>query len=71
MQKEPPNNVVTDLKLSDVLYLATKATKMDVTGEVRSVPGSVTLSEDNYAEFYIDEEGCFELFLSIYYEEVK
>ena len=65
------DNVVTDLKLSDILYLATKATKMKVTSEIKSVPGSVTLSEDNYAEFYIDQEGCFELLLSIYYEEVS
>ena len=65
------DNVVTDLKLSDVLYLATKATKMKVTSEIKTVPGTVKLSEDNYAEFYIDQEGCFELLLSIYYEELS
>ena len=66
------DNVVTDLKLSDVLYLATKATKMKITDEIRTVPGSVTLSEDGkYAEYYIDEEGCFELLLSIYYEQIS
>ncbi len=64
------DNVVTDLKLSDILYLATKATKMDFNSEIRSVPGTVTLSEDNFAEFRIDEEGCFELLLDIYYEQV-
>ncbi len=65
------DNVVTDLKLSDILYLATKATKMKVVDEIKSVPGSVTLSEDNFAEFYVDEEGCFELLLSIYYEQIS
>ena len=66
------DNVVTDLKLSDVLYLATKATKMKITDEIRSVPGDVTVNEDtHYAEYYIDEEGCFELLLSIYYEEIS
>ena len=64
------DNVVTDIKLSDIIYLATKATKMHITEEIRSVPGEVELSEDNYAEYYIDDEGCFELLLSIYYEQV-
>ena len=65
------DNVVTDLKLSDILYLATKATKMDVTSEIRTVPGEVELSEDNYAEFYVDQEGCFEMLLGIYYEQIS
>lgn len=64
-------DVVSDLDLSDVIYLAARARKMEVNGDVMSVPGSVTLSEDNYAEFHIDEEGCFELLLRIYYEEMS
>ena len=65
------DNVISDLKLSDILYLATKATKMKVDSEIKSVPGEVELSEDNFAEFYVDQEGCFELLLSIYYEPVS
>ena len=63
------DDVVTDLDFNDILYLAATATKMQVTGDVVNVPGTVILGENDLAEFYIDEAGFFELLLSIYYEE--
>ncbi len=64
-------NVVSDLKLSDVIYLASKATDMSVSGDIKSVPGDATLNDENFVEYYIDEEGCFELLLKLYYEELS
>lgn len=64
-------DVVTDLDLSDILYLSATAAKMKVTGDVMGIPGSVRLNEDSFAEFYIDEQGFLELLLSVYYEPVE
>lgn len=61
----------TNLNASKVCYLAEE---MITTGsfsmEMTSVPGEVTMGE-NYAEFHINEDEFYELFLSIYYEKVE
>ena len=39
--------------------------------EIQSVPGQIELSEDNFAQYYIDESGLLNLLLSIYYIEYE
>ena len=53
-----------------------RETSYQETSEYNSYRGNIyshpVMSEDGkYAEYYIDEEGCFELLLSIYYEELS
>lgn len=61
----------TNLNASKVCYLAEEMiTTGNFTTEMSSVPGEVVMG-DNFAEFYIDEEEFYELFLSVYYEKVE
>lgn len=64
------NDVVTDLSVGDILYLASRAVRMDISGDIINVPGDVTLSEDNYVEYIIDRDALTDIIMSIYYEEV-
>lgn len=61
------DEVVTDLTAGEIVYLAAAAAGMTVSTEIRSVPGQVRLSEDNFAQYYIDEEGLLDLLLDVYY----
>lgn len=64
------NDIVTDLSVGDILYLASKAVGMDISGEVINVPGKVTMSEDNYVEYIVDKDALTDIIMDIYYEEV-
>ena len=44
---------------------------MDISGDIQSVPGEVTLSSDNYVEYIIDKNALTDIIMSIYYEEVN
>lgn len=61
------DEVVTDLTAGEIVYLAAVAAGMTVDTEIRSLPGQVRLSEDNFAQYYIDEAGLLDLLLDIYY----
>lgn len=61
------DEVVTDLTAGEIVYLATAATRMTVDSEIRSIPGQVRLSEDSFAQYYINEKGLLDLLLDIYY----
>lgn len=65
------DEVVTDLTTGEILYLATAAAGMTISSEIQSVPGQIELSEDNFAQYYIDESGLLNLLLSIYYIECE
>lgn len=65
------DEVVTDLTTGEILYLATAAAGMTISPEIQSVPGWIELSEDNFAQYYIDESGLLDLLLSIYYIECE
>lgn len=65
------DDVITDLSVGDILYLASKAVNMDISGDIQSVPGEVTLSSDNYVEYIIDKNALTDIIMSIYYEEVN
>lgn len=65
------NEVVTDLTTGEMLYLATAAANMTIAPEIRTVPGEVRMSADNYVQYDIDEAGLLELLLSVYYIECE
>lgn len=65
------DDVITDLSVGDILYLASKAANMDISGEIQNIPGEVTLSSDNYVEYIIDKNALTDIIMSIYYEEVN
>jgi LCP family protein required for cell wall assembly len=57
----------TNLNASKISYLAFNAVSNGgMSYEMLSVPGEVKMGE-SYAEFYPDETGLFEMFLSVYY----
>lgn len=60
-------DVVTDLTAGEIVYLATAAARMTVDSEIRSLPGQVRLSEDGFAQYYLDEKGLLDLLLDVYY----
>lgn len=65
------SEVVTDLTTGEMLYLATAAANMTIAPEIRTVPGEVRMSADNYVQYDIDEAGLLELLLSVYYIECE
>lgn len=59
--------ICTDVTASKTAYLAVNALRGNIGDlEIQTVPGKVKQGE-KYAEFYVDEDKFFELFLSVYY----
>lgn len=61
----------TDLNPSKICYLAESVVTSDgMSVEMKTVPGTAKMGE-TYAEYYVNETEFYELFLSVYYKEVK
>lgn len=61
----------TNLNASKVAYLAKEVVLGGgMTTTMMTVPGDMTLV-DHYAQYHIDEDAFYEMFLSIYYEKVE
>lgn len=61
----------TNLNASKVCYLAEEmVTGSGVSTQILSVPGEVKMGE-KYAEFYVNEDEFYELFLSVFYNKVS
>lgn len=61
--------MVTDIDSQEVVYLASLAVQQGFSeGNMYSVPGQV-VKGDVYAEFIPDEEGLYELILSVFYNK--
>ena len=58
-------------RIRDFVQMTAKAVNMDISGDIQSVPGEVTLSSDNYVEYIIDKNALTDIIMSIYYEEVN
>jgi anionic cell wall polymer biosynthesis LytR-Cps2A-Psr (LCP) family protein len=59
--------ICTDIDANKVAYLSYSAVRGNYKGfEIKNIPGKVKQGK-KYAEFYVDEKGCFELFLDTYY----
>ena len=63
--------VITDLGVGEIAYLAMKATGMNFSGEIRSLPGDLVLGEDGYAELHLNPQALYELMLDVFYTEIE
>ena len=63
-------NVTTDLDASAILYLARRASTMQLNEEMYKVAGESVLGEGNHAEFNVDETALYELILSVFYQPI-
>lgn len=61
----------TNLNPSKICYLAESVVKSNgLSVEMMNVPGEVKAGE-KFAEFYIDEEKFYEMFLDVFYKEIE
>ena len=61
--------MITDLSVSECVYLGTMAAKSGMkTVEIQSVPGKSVMGE-KYAEFQVDDKKLYEKILDIFYVE--
>ena len=63
--------IVTDLGLSEISYLATKAAGMDFSGSIYSLTGELVLNEKNMAELRVNQDELRELMLDVFYIEAE
>ncbi|MEE3428109.1 MAG: LCP family protein [Ruminococcus sp.] len=62
--------VCTNIDANKVSYFSYTAVRGGYNGfEIKTVPGK-TKAGKKYAEFYVDEDKCFEMFLDVYYTKV-
>lgn len=65
------DNMVTNLSMSKVAYLATSLLNIDFSEiKVLTVPGEIVMGEE-YAEFHVDDAALYEMILNTFYEKVK
>lgn len=62
--------ILTDLGLGEVAYLAGAAAGMEFTGEVRSLAGELTVGQNNFVEYELDQQALYDLMLEVFYTEV-
>lgn len=69
---EMKDYMTTDISMDEITYLASGLTKYQIDLEnIRSIPGEVVHPEDSlYEQFYVDEDGLYEMILELFYEEV-
>lgn len=61
----------TNLNPSKICYLAeTAVTGEGMSVEMMTVPGEVKMNGE-YAEYYVDEDSFYELFLNVFYNEIQ
>jgi polyisoprenyl-teichoic acid--peptidoglycan teichoic acid transferase len=65
------DSVTTDIGITEMTYLATKAGKMSFDGEIRNVAGESVLGEYNHAEYNVDKDALYDLILDVFYEPVE
>lgn len=63
--------VTTDIGISEMTYLATKAGGMQFDGDIRNVAGESVLGEYDHAEYNVDKDALYELVLDVFYEPVE
>lgn len=62
--------ICTNIDTNKVAFLSYSAVRGNYNGvEIKNIPGKVKQGK-KYAEFYVDETKCFELFLSVYYNRI-
>ncbi len=64
--------MVTDLDASKVVYLATSVVQKAADKiTFQTLPGQVVLGEDGYAEYHMDDEAWFQMYLDTFYTVVQ
>ena len=64
-------NMITNIDLSKVTYLATQVTNLNFTEEnMMSLPGE-NVQGEIYAEFHVDDQAVYEFVLDTFYTEVE
>lgn len=63
--------VVTDLTPNEITYLASQVLLMNFNGDISTLPGEIRLSEDNYAEYHLDEKAVADRLTELYFDEVE
>lgn len=61
---------VTNLNASKITFLSTTLVQHHSALEFASVPGTVTLGDDGYAEYRVDQQALYEQVLSIFFKKV-
>lgn len=65
------DNMVTNLSMSKVSYLATCLLNINFSEEnIKTIPGEVVMGE-KYAEYHVDDEVLYEIILDTFYEKVE
>lgn len=65
------SSVTTDIGISEMTYLATKAGSMQFSGDIRNVKGESVMGEHNHAEYIVDKDALYELVLDVFYEQIE
>ncbi len=63
--------MVTDISLDEVVYLAPVLTDYEFTGDNFYMLQGETVMGEQYEEFYPDEDAMFQMILDIFYEKVQ
>ncbi len=61
--------MITDVDASLVTYYATNYINKDCKIEFMTVPGTVTVGDNGYAQYHVDKLGVYEMVLSVFYNE--
>ncbi|MBO4748876.1 MAG: LCP family protein [Lachnospiraceae bacterium] len=63
--------MVTDVTVDEVSYFSTQVADYKFDGNhVYSVPGEIKMGEE-FEEFYVDEQGLYELILKVFYDVIE
>jgi hypothetical protein len=64
-------NMVTDMKLSSYIYLATEVLGYEFDMEHLYFPEGETVRGNNFEEFYVDEDALQQLIVDLFYEPAE
>ncbi len=62
--------MVTDIDLTEALYLATQVSSYDTKPAVFGLDGETVMGDNGYEEFYPDDIELYDLIIKVFYEEV-
>lgn len=64
------DDMLTDLDISRIAYLATEAASMNFDGEIRTLSGELTVDDTDHMRLTLDQDALYETMLQVFYEEV-
>lgn len=63
--------MVTDVSLSQAVYLATEMIGYTVDPEIYSLKGEMVMDLDGFEKYHIDDDALYDLIMELYYEKVE